>query len=133
MLIGTSLQQVCTGRLHLGTLPQLIQLVHRQRAKLHVALGGLPLHVGKASRELGACRPKGGLGVDPQLSRQVDEDHQQVAELLAFLLIGRCGDQLSGLLSDFVEHAFQRRPVIAERRGTLLHLLRVRQRRQGFR
>ena len=53
----------------------------------------------------------------------------QVTELLGSLRIVGGPTQLVGLLGDLVEHAIDRRPVIAEVGGPLLHLLACGQRR----
>ena len=59
----------------------------------------------------------------PAPAGDVDQHEQQVAELLGPLgVVGRAA-QLVGLLDDLVEDAVDRRPVVAEVGGPLLHLL----------
>ena len=66
----------------------------------------------------------------PGLAPDVDEHEQQVAQLLGAVGVGVGLDELADLLADLVQHAVDRRPVIAEVRGALLHLLARGERRQ---
>ena len=109
--------------LSLGSIPQRVE-----RGEVEVAqgdpLGGCaPLHAREPSLELGIGGADGGLGLDPAPARDVDQHEQQVAELLGPLGVVRGLAQLLGLLGDLVEHAVDRRPVVAEVGGPLLHLL----------
>ena len=68
----------------------------------------MPLDVREAAGELGTRRAQRGLGVDAQLARQVDDDEQQVAELLASLRVVVGRGELARLLGDLVEDALDR-------------------------
>ena len=82
-----------------------------------------PLDAREPPPELGVGGADGGLGLDPAAARDVDQHEQQVTELLGALGVVRGPAQLVGLLGDLVEHAVDRRPVVAEVGGPLLHLL----------
>jgi hypothetical protein len=71
------------------------------------------------------------LDLDPGLAADVDQHEQQVAQLLGPIggVLGL--HQLADLLAHLVQHAVDRRPVVAEVGGSLLHLLARGQRGQG--
>ena len=58
------------------------------------------------------------------------EDDEQVAKLLVSFVIVRRGGKLVRLFDHLFQHAIDGGPVVAQRRGALLHLLRVGERGQ---
>ena len=70
------------------------------------------------------------LHLDPGLAADVDQDEQQVAQLLGPMGVVLGLDELADLLAHLVQHAVDRRPVVAEVGGPLLHLLARGQRGQ---
>ena len=111
--------------LGLGRVPQLVERREVEVAQRDALGRRLALDAGEAAAELGVGGAERGLGLDPLLARDVDEHEQQVAELLGPRPVAAVGGlaQLVGLLDDLVEHALDRRPVVADVGGPLLHLL----------
>src|SRR5207237_9882073 len=76
-----------------------------------------------AAAKLVVGRAKGGLGLDSLPASDVDEHEQQVAVFLGPVGGGGGLAQLGQLLDDLVEDALDVRPLVADVRGSLLHLL----------
>ena len=101
----------------------------RSRSATSARRGRL-LHVPEPAAELLVGGAQRALDLDAGLAADVDQHEQQVAQLLGPVggVLGL--DELADLLAHLVQHAVDRRPVVAEVGGALLHLLARGQRGQ---
>ncbi len=119
--------------LELDLLPLPFEFLDRQRAHLAARRRGARLERGESTRELVIRPAQGGLGFDPQLSRQIRDGEQQIPHLfLGPIGIGRLGGerlpQFHDFLVNLVHDVAGPGPIEAGGCGSLPDLVRAEQR-----
>ena len=121
-----SIDLLLIRRLGLHLLPQCLPLLRAEVPKSAARRADPILHGGESVAESGVGEPKGGLGVDGQPSRKVDEREEEIAEF-SFPGPGTIGrTEFVDLFRDLGQDTFDLWLVEADAGGPILDLERMR-------